>query len=232
MIHDRAGKPVIIKTVVDEFGAVLWLDTGAVMLQGRKLSTIRTLVDDGHGFYSAVSRGTTFQFVHHGTWAYFGLAKCCNAIDRGTSCCCCSGWTSACLSCGPIVHADGHASITSLSSKGAHALTEANMTWWRQVGMCNGAIIAFSRSGRAYDDLLVPWVECAKTEKCISPTGSHRGNHRQDQAALTFIAALAGFACTIRSIDAGFALHKDEVVNHTNCELLLGRSVAHHGRVM
>jgi hypothetical protein len=229
---------VIIKAVADEFGEVLWLDTGAVMMHGRNISTVRSLIASGDGFYSAVSRGTTFQFVHVGTWAHLGLAKCCNAVDRGGPCCCCSGWSKACMQCGPTAE---HRVTSKLAADESQevwgevkVLTEANMTWWRSVAMCNGAIIGFSRGGRAYNDLLVPWVNCAGTEDCIAPTFqgsvSNRGNHRQDQAALTMLAALSGFACTVRSIEAGFALHKDEVVDHEQCEKLLGRSVPKHHR--
>ena len=32
------------------------------------------------------------------------------------------------------------------------------------------------------------WRECSLDVECIAPSGSHRGNHRQDQAALTVLA--------------------------------------------
>lgn len=225
-----AWKPVIIHEVVNEFGECLWLDTGAVMLPGRKMSTVKKAMRDGDGFYSAPSRGTPFQFVHVGTWLQLGIRKCCNTADvpisrqssSGRACCCCmtyaSEWSHPCLNCTSAI-----------------TLVDANMTHWRNVNMCNGAIIAFSRQGRAYRDLLLPWVRCATQRECIAPNGpglrSSRSNHRQDQAALTLLADMAGFDCITRSIEVGFALHKDEVVDYKQCELILGRSAPHHVRV-
>ena len=39
------------------------------------------------------------------------------------------------------------------------------------------------------------WEACALDEACICPIGSHRGNHRQDQAALTLVLAIFGLRC-------------------------------------
>jgi hypothetical protein len=226
-----AWKPVIIQEVVDEFGSCLWLDTGAIMLKKRNLATVQGLMRDGEGFYSAPSRGTTYRLVHVGTWLHLGLRKCCNEKDvppsrqpvAGGACCCCSSqksWEHRCLKC---------------TTETGGSLSDANMTQWRQVNMCNGAIIGFSREGRAYRDLLLPWVQCAKREDCIAPTKpgsiSTRSNHRQDQAALTMLAELRGFKCITRSIEAGFALHKDEIVDHGKCEAILGRAASAHTRV-
>jgi len=227
-----AWKPIIIKSVVDEFGACLWLDTGALLLRGRSrtaLAHVQRQIMKGDGFYSAPSRGTPYQFVHVGTWLHFGLRKCCNNVDspRGSreSCCCCGATASRpCMNC----HDQSQMSNSSNTPK---SLVDANMTAWRQVYMCNGAIIGFSRRGRAYADLLLPWVECANDERCIAPPGSSRSNHRQDQAALTMLAELRDFACRLRSIEVGFALHKDEIVNHSRCEALLGHPARRHKRI-
>jgi hypothetical protein len=51
--------------------------------------------------------------------------------------------------------------------------------------------------------LLHSWLACARHVECIAPAGSHRGNHRQDQAALSVLVLLSrerlgdrrGFAC-------------------------------------
>ena len=40
------------------------------------------------------------------------------------------------------------------------------------------------------------WRECSLDVECIAPSGSHRGNHRQDQAALTVLAWLHGLHAT------------------------------------
>lgn len=39
------------------------------------------------------------------------------------------------------------------------------------------------------------WAECAKHRECICPIGSTRGNHRQDQAALTLILTMHNVQC-------------------------------------
>lgn len=36
------------------------------------------------------------------------------------------------------------------------------------------------------------WAACAKVQACMCPAGSNRGNHRQDQAALTMTLATLG----------------------------------------
>jgi hypothetical protein len=40
---------------------------------------------------------------------------------------------------------------------------------------------------RVYRDIIVPWKACAMTRACIAPDGSSRRNHRQDQAALSYL---------------------------------------------
>jgi len=198
-----AWKPMIIKEVVDEFETtVLWLDSGAVMLKGRKISTLFSQIKRD-GFFSSPSRGSIFMFIHIGMFAHYGEAKCCNKIDANSmrrACCCCGEtnptFTRGCLQCSPD-------------------LTPSKMDFWRETTMCNGAIIGFDfHHPLYYSKLLVPWVECANNISCIAPTffgqRSTRTNHRQDQAALTFLSAQLGYQCHTGSISAGFALHKDE----------------------
>ena len=43
--------------------------------------------------------------------------------------------------------------------------------------------------------LLDQWAECARAKACVCPEGSNRGNHRQDQAALTLLIAMHGGRC-------------------------------------
>jgi hypothetical protein len=52
----------------------------------------------------------------------------------------------------------------------------------------NAAVICFNPREPDISKLLVDWESCALDVNCISPKGSSRINHRQDQAALTTIA--------------------------------------------
>ena len=64
--------------------------------------------------------------------------------------------------------------------------------------MCNGAIVGFDRKhSTVYQSVVVPWAACARVRACIAPPGSSRHNHRQDQAALSVLAALNGLQCSI-----------------------------------
>ncbi|KAF9290931.1 hypothetical protein BGZ68_005671 [Mortierella alpina] len=59
---------------------------------------------------------------------------------------------------------------------------------------CNGAAIAFDIHNQTVrDGLLKEWIQCAKIKECIAPEGSNRGNHRQDQAALTYLVKTMGY---------------------------------------
>ena len=83
--------------------------------------------------------------------------------------------------------------------------------------MCNGALVAFEKASPAYSQVLEPWVRCAHDRECIAPvygsgrgSRSLRGNHRQDQAALSFIAYRAGWRCESGPATVGVALHVDK----------------------
>ena len=52
----------------------------------------------------------------------------------------------------------------------------------------NGAIVGFDTNNAAAKKLILAWFQCAMDKDCIAPIGSGRGNHRQDQAALTCLA--------------------------------------------
>jgi len=56
-----------------------------------------------------------------------------------------------------------------------------------------GGIIGFSASSTARRAVLEPWVACCKIRRCITPDGSSRANHRQDQSALNLIIASIGW---------------------------------------
>ncbi|KAG0288805.1 hypothetical protein BGZ98_004125, partial [Dissophora globulifera] len=79
---------------------------------------------------------------------------------------------------------------------------------------CNGAAIAFDTSNdKIYNGLLKEWFICSKTKECIAPTGSSRSNHRQDQAALTFLAKRMHFMEQCRHFPEhyGVTVHQDKV---------------------
>jgi len=66
--------------------------------------------------------------------------------------------------------------------------------------------VGFDTSQPAASALLDAWLDCALHLQCIAPVGSHRGNHRQDQAALSLLVRLSregqalqgggGFTCS------------------------------------
>ncbi|GAA5798451.1 hypothetical protein EDC94DRAFT_593768 [Helicostylum pulchrum] len=61
---------------------------------------------------------------------------------------------------------------------------------------CNGAAIGFDTSNKTIMDTVIkPWLDCGLDKNCIAPPGSSRINHRQDQAALTFLAYRSGHKC-------------------------------------
>ncbi|KAF9118815.1 hypothetical protein BGW39_000847 [Mortierella sp. 14UC] len=59
---------------------------------------------------------------------------------------------------------------------------------------CNGAAMAFDiRNHTVRDGIMREWVQCARTKECVAPEGSSRANHRQDQAALTYLVKRMGY---------------------------------------
>eukprot|EP00040_Diaphanoeca_grandis_P043055 m.266818 g.266818 ORF g.266818 m.266818 type:complete len:437 (-) comp69507_c0_seq1:253-1563(-) len=222
-----AWKPVIIKEVVDEFESAMWVDSGnrLAMRGARNLLALRM---QHSGFYSPSSPGSVWKWVHQGTMAYYGIAKCCNKTATDTRpCCCCTDLTEyRCTQCDTV--------------DGRPPLTYAFPVDWMDKEMCNGALIAFSRQGRAYNDILVPWVQCALDKRCIAPTYpegggrgaiSTRGNHRQDQAAISLLAHFAGARCNSTSQDVGFVLHVDKANEGELCnQLYADRQLPEHDR--
>lgn len=53
--------------------------------------------------------------------------------------------------------------------------------------LCNGAIVGFKWNSKISSAILNEWVDCASVKQCIAPDGSNRGNHRQDQSALSIL---------------------------------------------
>ena len=79
---------------------------------------------------------------------------------------------------------------------------------------CNGAAIAFDTSkDRVYKGLLQQWYDCSRVKACIAPMGSSRSNHRQDQAALTYLVKRLRFMDQCRHFPEhyGVTVHQDKV---------------------
>lgn len=61
---------------------------------------------------------------------------------------------------------------------------------------CAAGFLLLRPTNRVMRDLVGPWRACALHRACIAPPGSTRLNHRQDQAALTYLAFTHNFtAC-------------------------------------
>jgi len=144
---EYAWKPIIIKEMVDEFGSVLWLDSGNNLGKRDNLTFVKDQLDSV-GFYSPHSVGSLAKWTHPKTLKHFGI------------------------------HPD-----------------EVGLAPYNDKSNCNGAFVGFSKDSAAYQKLLVPWVNCAYNRNCIAPPGSNRGNHRQDQAALTVLVHQNGYKC-------------------------------------
>ncbi|KAF9096947.1 hypothetical protein BGX23_010123 [Mortierella sp. AD031] len=79
---------------------------------------------------------------------------------------------------------------------------------------CNAAAIAFDASNdRIYNGLLKEWYTCSTIKACIAPKGSSRLNHRQDQAALTYLVKKMHFMeqCRYFPKHYGVTTHQDKV---------------------
>lgn len=79
---------------------------------------------------------------------------------------------------------------------------------------CNGAAIAFDASNdRISKGLLKEWYRCSSIKACIAPKGSSRANHRQDQAALTYLVKRMHFVeqCRYFPEHYGVTVHQDKV---------------------
>ena len=74
---------------------------------------------------------------------------------------------------------------------------------------------AFPGLGQRAMDL---WEACALDKACVAPAGSNRGNHRQDQAALSLVLAMHGVFCNRKSF-----VHAHGVKGgRANAKLVLG----------
>lgn len=75
---------------------------------------------------------------------------------------------------------------------------------------CNGAALGFDVSNQTIvDEMIEPWYQCGLDKNCIAPPGSSRLNHRQDQAALTFLAYRSGHKCSMSPTYYKLQTHRD-----------------------
>ena len=76
---------------------------------------------------------------------------------------------------------------------------------------CNAAVVGFGPGNENATslELLREWRACAMSEACVAPEGSSRQNHRQDQAALTVLAARRGLGPESQTWPHGFLGHAD-----------------------
>jgi hypothetical protein len=197
----------------------MWVDSGNLAMGRLDVQILKDLIG-ATGFYSPKSPQTPWHWVHPGTFAHFGMRKCCAdpAISKRRPCCCCATTATKCDPCNE-----------------QSSLDHTNASFWLQKTMCNGALVGFQRDTPGYTSVLVPWVACALNRSCIAPLGpggpSHRGNHRQDQAALTMLSHLHGMPCVDKELGAGFKLHQDNRwTNQSYCDTILN-GVAHNAAV-
>lgn len=66
------------------------------------------------------------------------------------------------------------------------------------VGFATGSGSADVRES-VYRDVVQPWKACAIAKDCIAPPGSSRGNHRQDQAVLSYLVHRAGYPFAVET---------------------------------
>lgn len=99
---EYAWKPMIVKEVVDEFGAALWIDSGNLATARLDMEHVRTHKIGETGFYSPKSLNTPWHWVHAGMFERFGMRKCCadpNLIKRKPCCCCGDNPPKFCTKC-------------------------------------------------------------------------------------------------------------------------------------
>ncbi len=84
------------------------------------------------------------------------------------------------------------------------------------VGFAVGSASGGRRARRSSCSVVVPWKACAMAKDCIAPPGSSRENHRQDQAALSYLVHRSGyqFAGDTRRIRLGVRTKCDRWFYH------------------
>jgi len=178
-LHCYAWKPLILASLRREFPSegLVWLDSGVLLLDGRNFFLERAVAVAAAqgGVMSDKTRGPMKRWVHNAMFDYFertyGFKKeyFLGAKDEVNNC---NGAFSA------------------------WAPLDADKQWQRSAKqrdheLLQEAVETASPGTRA----IAMWEECASHKECMCPAGSDRGNHRQDQAALTLILATLDLRC-------------------------------------
>ncbi|KAI9486168.1 MAG: hypothetical protein EXX96DRAFT_516038 [Benjaminiella poitrasii] len=134
------------------------------------------------------------------------------------------------LDAGNVVTADFIRSVPAILKKGKgfwSPRSSSTMAQWTHPGLykyfdadprkyaqnpnCNGAALGFDVFNKSIMQGLVErWFRCGLDKNCIAPPGSSRANHRQDQAALTFLVYQMGFQCKMSSQYYKLQIHRDK----------------------
>lgn len=98
---------------------------------------------------------------------------------------------------------------------------------------CNGAAVGFdANNATIMDTLIEPWYQCGLDKRCIAPPGSSRVNHRQDQAALTYLVYKHGHKCTLNPERYdGLQIHRDVACRANLLELDVQNKLNHPSAV-
>ena len=64
----------------------------------------------------------------------------------------------------------------------------------RKYRMLSAGIVGLQYERRGVREMIQAWAACAHDAFCIAPPGSSRANHRQDQSALSILAARFGYS--------------------------------------
>ena len=87
---------------------------------------------------------------------------------------------------------------------------------------CGGHLITDWSNKTVLNKVIIPYKECAYTQRCISPRGSNMTNHRQDQAVLSAFLNNLGLEKSMNSkYQALPALRQERGNNEKFCKLIL-----------
>ena len=76
----------------------------------------------------------------------------------------------------------------------------------RQYRMLSAGILGLDHARGGVRELVAAWAACALERDCIAPDGSSRENHRQDQSALSILAARFGYTEAVDIRHPGYEL--------------------------
>ena len=171
-LHCYAWKPPIIDEVLQESSentVVMWVDSGATVVMS--LRKVIDLTKKNGGFLSDETAKGLARFSHEKQLDY--------AVARW-------GLSDAFATKVKGLRAQGEGYLDNNDRLGEPFSKFRN---------CNGAFSAHMRNSKRYDAITKPWVACSLDRACVCPQGSHRGNARQDQSALTLLAVRGDYVC-------------------------------------